>query len=347
MIDRWFSIFHNDPQKAVNDLFSGRAGLGSSMRLDIPEILYQEFPAVPELQDARQKLDAALFAWFAAMRKEYARQISRLGFGVYSKRLCDCLVSVQLLDLPMFPYQLKQGLDSWLRWLTPLRLAPERDPALECWRLLGRQQEDRSFVPAWLRLAADGRPEYLDVALFGLQGCPGENQVLMLVALLLHKSARYRTGAEAYAHFKRRYAALRGLYPRSQKYWQETLKEALLNFNNFSQNFEENSSRKNTANELYDIVFSFLRKKSISSKRRIVFPISKSEHKNLIFEIKNSSHDKIDILSERFFLNQKKNLRYAEQTGNSYFFIRTLCSQGGLLLKKFLLFLVQWIDLAR
>ncbi len=213
MIDRWFSIFHNDPQKAVNDLFSGRAGLGSSMRLDIPEILYQEFPAVPELEDARQKLDAALFAWFAAMRKEYAPQISRLGFGVYSKRLCDCLVSVQLLDLPMFPYQLRQGLDSWLRWLTPLRLAPERDPALECWRLLARHQEDAEHTAAWLRLAGDTRFEYLAVALLGLQRRPNNhdaqgNQVLMLVALLLHESVCWPSGAEANAHFKQRYAAL-------------------------------------------------------------------------------------------------------------------------------------------
>ncbi|MCI5219848.1 MAG: hypothetical protein D3914_11855, partial [Candidatus Electrothrix sp. LOE2] len=155
MIERWLSTFHNDPQKAVNDLFSGRAGLGSGMRMDIPEILYQEFPPLPEFQDTRQQLDTALFAWFTAMRKKYTRQVGRLGFGVYSKRLCECLIAVQLLDLHMLPYQLYQGLDSWLRWLTPLRLAPERDPALECRRLLARYQKDADHTASWLRLAGD------------------------------------------------------------------------------------------------------------------------------------------------------------------------------------------------
>ncbi|XOF35134.1 MAG: hypothetical protein ACL93V_07560 [Candidatus Electrothrix sp. YB6] len=218
LIERWLSTFDTDPRKAVNDLFSGRAGLGSSPWMDIPELLWQEFPYVSEFAERRKRIDMALFAWFTTMRKEYARKIDRLGFAVYSKDICDCLISVQLLDLQMFPYQLQQGLDSWLRWLTPLRLAPERDPALECWRLLGRQQEKRSFVPAWLRLASDGRPEYLDVALFGLQGCSDENkQVLMLLALMIHESVCYTSGAEANSHFKKQYAALRGLYSLNQQ----------------------------------------------------------------------------------------------------------------------------------
>ena len=39
MSDRWFEAFRRDPEKAVADLFSGRAGLGSGMRLDVPELL--------------------------------------------------------------------------------------------------------------------------------------------------------------------------------------------------------------------------------------------------------------------------------------------------------------------
>ena len=328
MIERWLSTFHNDPQKAVNDLFSGRAGLGSGMRMDIPELLYQEFPPLPEFQDTRQQLDTALFAWFASMRKEYTRQVARLGFGVYSKRLCDCLIAAQLLDLQMFPYQLRQGLDSWLRWLTPLRLAPERDPALECWRLLGRQQEERSFITAWLRLASDGRPEYLDVALFGLQGaCSDENkQVLMLLALMIHESVCYTSGAEANSHFKKQYAALRGLYSLNQQIWQQHLQAALAVFSNRAQG--------KAARELHQILSEKATKTAGSSKPK-VFPVSTAGRESLFHALQAGQQKDAVQLAERFFENQEQNLRFAEQTGNSYFFIRTLSSQGSILLKRY------------
>ena len=45
MSDPWFEAFRRDPGKAVADLFSGRAGAGSDLRLDVPELLYQQFPA--------------------------------------------------------------------------------------------------------------------------------------------------------------------------------------------------------------------------------------------------------------------------------------------------------------
>jgi hypothetical protein len=332
MIDRWLSALKNDPQTAVNDLFSGRAGLGSGMRLDVPEILYQEFPAVPELQDTRQKLDAALFAWFAAMRNEYSRQVSRLGFGVYSKRLCDCLIAVHLLDLPGFAANIRRDMDSFLRWLTPLRMAPERDPALECWRLLGRHQEGGGFVPAWLRLAADGRSEYLDVALFGLQGCPGENQVLMIVALLLHESVCWPSGAEAHSHFIiRRYAALRGLYPqRKPQQWQQNLESALEIFKKIG--------KGGTAQKLCQLVSESAKKEAARSKPKgNISPVSMAERESFQKALESGSQKNAAALAERFFTNQQKNLRYAEQTGNSYFFARTLSNQGGLLLKRYAL----------
>ena len=36
MTDRWFTAFRRDPDQAVADLISGRAGVGSSLLLDVP-----------------------------------------------------------------------------------------------------------------------------------------------------------------------------------------------------------------------------------------------------------------------------------------------------------------------
>ena len=165
--DSWLRAFRGDPARAVDDLFSGRAGAGSDLRLDIPEFLYQVFP--PNLTRERGQLDDALSSWLEDMREGYPAQVARLGFSVYGKRIGDALIALQLLDLPETRHRIRADVDPWLRWLLPLRLAPERDPALECRRLLTRGQPDARHTAMWLRLASDRRPEYLTVALVGLQ----------------------------------------------------------------------------------------------------------------------------------------------------------------------------------
>ena len=156
MIDRWVEAFGDQPEKAVADLFCGRAGLSSDLRLDIPELLYQTFP--PNLADDRAQLDKALLSWLLNMRQEYPPQVKLLGFPVYAKRICDALIALQLLNLPGARHRIRAELDAWLGWLSPLRLAPERDPALECLRLLTLGQPDDAYTAMWFRLSADPRP---------------------------------------------------------------------------------------------------------------------------------------------------------------------------------------------
>lgn len=136
MSDRWLAAFRQDPQKAVSDLFGGRAGAGATMRLDVPELLRMWFP--PNSAVDRAQLDDALLAWLVEMRESYTSQVERLGFSVYVKRVADALVALQLLDLPQARDEIRKEVDDWLRWLTPLRLGSARDPALECYRLLPR-----------------------------------------------------------------------------------------------------------------------------------------------------------------------------------------------------------------
>ena len=183
MNEQWFEAFRGDPDQAVSDLFSGRAGVGSYLRLDVPELLYQAFP--PTLTDERAQLDRALLSWLKGMREAYPAHVKRLGFPVYAKRVGDALIALQLLELPQARQGIRAELGAWLRWLSTLRLAPDRDPALECFRLLTRDQPETGHTAMWLRLAADPRPEYLTVALAGLQQLPNQddaqkNQMLML-----------------------------------------------------------------------------------------------------------------------------------------------------------------------
>ena len=176
MSDRWLKAFRQDPQKAVSDLFTGRAGVGSDMRLEVPELLRLRFP--PTLTEERVQLDDALLAWLLEMRESYTLQVGRLGRSVYVKRVGDALIALQLLDLPRARNEIRKNMVPWLRWLSPLRLAPERDPALECLRLLTQGQPDAHHTAMWQRLAADQRAEYRTVGLAGLRLAPSGHTVL-------------------------------------------------------------------------------------------------------------------------------------------------------------------------
>ena len=331
MSDPWFARFRDDPDRAVADLFSGRAGVGSSLRLDVPELLYQAFP--PHRADERAQLDDALWKWLIDMRESYEDQVERLGFSVYGKRLCDALTALQLLDLPEARNRVRVDLNAWLRWLIPLRLAPERDPALECLRLLTRGQPDARHTALWLRLATDPRPEYLTVALAGLQSQPNQddarmNQMLMLQALLRHAVKVRHEANAARNFFKRGFAALRGLFPRAPRHWDQSLSEALDGF--------IESVPERMAGELAGALRETTVGGSGRSSPRPASPLGPAP-KNQRVQLEADIHDSRyppEILAERLFALLEQNHRYAEATGTSHFFVRTLHNLGNRLLRR-------------
>ena len=331
MTDRWFETFRGDPDQAVADLFSGRAGVGSNLRLDVPELLYQAFPQ--HLAGERAQLDKALLSWLLRMRENYSAQVKRLGSPVYGKRVGDALIALQLLDLPEARCRIRADLDAWLRWLLPLRLAPERDPALECFRLLTRGQPDARHTAMWLRLAADPRPEYLTVSLAGLQLLPNQhnaqtNQMLMLQALLRHAvQIRHEAGA-ARTFFDRRFAALRGHFPRGPQYWDQVLSGALDSFVAHTQ--------EQMASELVEVLRTRVTTKPQHSKHSetpVRVPVAQEQWRDLEMDIHDSNHQP-ETLARRLFELLEQNHGYAQATGVSHFFVRTLHKLGSSLLKR-------------
>ena len=335
MSDPWFEDFCRDSGKAVADLFSGRAGAGSDLRLDVPELLVQQFP--PSLADERARLDDALGSWLSDMREGYDSQVQRLGFSVYGKRVGDALVALQLLDLPRTRSRIRADTDVWLRWLSPLRLAPERDPGLECLRLLTRGQPDARHTALWLRLAADPRPEYLTVALAGLRLLPNQsdarkNQALTLQALLRRAVKIHHEARGARTFFNRHFAALRGLFPRSPQHWSRILDEAL---DGFLEHTEEPIARQ-LADDLRVGLRSgsqARRRRPSSGRARMPMPATQEEWGDLKNDILRSDH-RPETLARRLFKILERNHDYAEATGVSYYFVHTLHNVGTALMKR-------------
>ena len=331
MNDHWFEAFRSDPDQAVSDLFSGRAGVGSHQRLDIPELLYQAFP--PTSTNERVRLDRALLSWLYGMREEYPTHVERLGFSVYGKRVGDALIALHLLDLTDARQIIRSDLDAWLHWLQPLRIAAERDPALECFRLLTRGQPEPGHTAMWLRLAADRRPEYLTVALAGLRLLPNrhdaqKNQLLMVQAVLRHAVKTHPQTVGARTFFNRRFAALRGFYPRSPQHWEAVLGEALEEFLEYAPD--------KTSSELVDLLrtqwLAQVRHTSFTRNPALV-PVPQEEWEGLEADITSSDHPP-ETLAQRLFTLLEQNHRYAESTGVSHFFVRTLHNLGTLLLRR-------------
>jgi len=302
--------------------------------LDVPDLLLQAFPDRPELADDRQRLDDALRAWLDEMRRDYAVQVRRLGFAVYAKRLSDALVAVQLLGLARTRHHIRERRDAWLRWLVPLRLGADRDPALECWRLLTDGQASAAQTATWLRLAADPRPEYLTVALAGLQALPNNgdarsNQVLMLHALLRHAVVAFPDTPSARACFNRQFGALRGRhgpFPRAPDHWKGVLADAVAAFGGRS----GDAKARALADDLQGRASQG--RASPRGRRAAYTPASRQQFSNLEQEI-TSRRLPVEELAARLFTLLEQNRAYAETTGDSYYFVRTLHSLGNRLMQ--------------
>lgn len=329
MSDEWLSRFRDDSNRAIAELFSGRADLGSGFRLDIPELLYQTFP--PHRDEDRAALDDAVLGWLLCMRDERNAQVDKLGVSAYVKRLIDALMAIQLLDLPHSRKHIRADLDAWLRWLSPLRLAPERDPALECWRVISKDQPSIGCAPSWLRIARDPRPEYFNVAWVALKLLPNggiarKNQVLMVQAALLHASTTaYYDIATARKSFLRYLSALRGMFPRNPTHWNKVLTDAIDDLIEREKGFVTDVARslrpKTTKTQ-------HISKKTRSLQTR---PDTQGDFERLRNDI-NVDPSKVG-LPKRLIELSRRNLRFAESTGESYYFVRTLLNLGTQLLK--------------
>lgn len=123
----WLIRLSWDPNNAVDELISGRAGV-SFEQLDMPERLFQELPDTPENSALRKQLDCGLYNWLAGTYTDREAEIDRLGVNVYSYRVCQALTTIKLLNLTKAIEMLCDTPNTIIKWLTPLSLSTDRDP---------------------------------------------------------------------------------------------------------------------------------------------------------------------------------------------------------------------------
>ena len=150
----------------------------------------------------------------------------------------------------------------------------------------------------------------------------------MLQALLRHAvSARHDVSA-ARRLFNQRYAALRGLFPRGPAHWNRLLREAL---DGFAKSTQERLARE-LAHELRERMTS---ERSRPPQKRLAAnePAPKKEVDRLRLDIQGTVHQP-ETLARRLFSLLERNHSYAEATGVSHNFVRTLHNLGHRLLQR-------------
>ena len=220
--------------RLLGHVFDSRLPEQSS--INVPSFLHKKFANAPTL--LRLDLDRALLRWLSKARaheKAMSRQQTR---PVYIWHVRDALVTAQRLDLTRINQHIRENIDQWIEWLRPLRLGPECDPALECWKLLTlHQPTDQSNIFEWLALAVDSRDEYLQVALTGIKRSPQPNKrathITLAGALILHTLVNDTPLDSKYKFIQKHVDAMRAectnefLSSLPFNYWEKILSDAM------------------------------------------------------------------------------------------------------------------------
>jgi len=344
----WLDELLAEPQLAVTDLFSGRADKYPYARLRDAEFLRQVLPRREDFESEYDLLEEGLLAWIMERRRENWAARCRHGLSAYVGSLIEMLSAVQMLGLTRVAYQLSEQHNAYLRWLEPLRMGTASDPALELWRCHALLPQDSHLLPRWMHFCVEAGivrpPTYLTVAMQGLRELPTEQAETNLRYALRALAERYlahQTSSEASREFKQYSATLRYTYLRNPESWRHAWDQALEGMP---------GEQSNAVRTLLDEQAQSKSHKSEQKKQHSAqfdpdrFP---RRAKELAAELKSrKSFDSLWRKIETLILNT---LAHCNQTGDSYYFIRTFCNLGDHVLKrandkaKYAALLLRWL----
>jgi len=131
-----YNVTQDVMNNQIKELFKGV----SYLYMDVWDILYRE---VPNTLSARSLVDNGFLSCLCDFRENYDKNLARYGAGVCEKRIVDALVTVQLLQLPLTIYHLRDINNGWLEWLKSIQQikdATERDVVYEYWMTMTHAQ---------------------------------------------------------------------------------------------------------------------------------------------------------------------------------------------------------------
>ncbi|WP_374690740.1 tetratricopeptide repeat protein [Accumulibacter sp.] len=190
---RWADQLRQAPEQAVTDLLRGATDVAPFERLEPYEFLLAVLPRTSRLvsrallgeppspspgldpnADLPALVDAGLSAWLLAKRQAAPPPARKL--GAYSAQVCEALQWPLYFALPQTCAALQAERVQWLQWLGSLTLSAYRDPEYEYWQVLAAHQDDDGLQFFWQSFVGEaGRlrsRRYLNLGLLALARLP-------------------------------------------------------------------------------------------------------------------------------------------------------------------------------
>ncbi|HYD31325.1 MAG TPA: hypothetical protein VEB64_10785 [Azospirillaceae bacterium] len=224
----WLERFVDAPPQELDDLLSGLADIAPFERASASDALVRLFGDCDPRGAERRLLDETLAAWLQSRRRASASWRREYGLPRFVTEYCEGLAAIWRLDLPQSAAWLQASFLDLLRWAEPLFLSTAWDLPGHLTRAAALTQTDRRHRLPWYRLCADAvRPSQrhlLDPALLGLDNLPPEKAGQQrpnkeLVNGLARWARELPEQPKEQGEFLRRWRAIKARYPRTASTW--------------------------------------------------------------------------------------------------------------------------------
>lgn len=232
----WLTSLAHEPAAALDRLLMGGVWLGAYAALEPAQALPQFLPTA--LEDT---LDTALQGWLTRQLRQSAMPLEATP-KQYALALTQAGVLMQTLSLPRCVAWCRERAPTLWAWLNCQPSFASRDPRSALLRALALHQTNRDLLPFWMGLCRQGQPRWAALALFGLRRMPVDDEghmpeglpTAMVGGLLDYGLSLHRHAGDApqkQTEQKRKWLVeldfLSAVYPMSSKNWQARLREAL------------------------------------------------------------------------------------------------------------------------
>lgn len=321
-VERWRQRFAEDPLAALDAALVGNMSLGQYDRARPAEALTQLL-----MPDDVHRADAAMQTWLE-QRLGKARP-EDLSPRRYADALVEAFRAIHLLPLPT-TRDWCAGRPAELRlWLRGFALGPSRDPEAALLVALAYRQNNRSLQFTWHEVIRRGRPsEHVRHALLGLRMMPADDEGAverglpraLLRGLLDYGETLVKSGDIKGKSWLEELDFLTAVYPMSQGVWSRRFREIL----------QARDVSKNVHNWLDKQFPAVARKNHHTPVKDILSAPHRDDLKPLLIRMQQ------DLDGTRSALNAllDKHRYYAQESGDSFYLVRSFCHVGEKLLKR-------------
>lgn len=334
-IEKWWDEYAENPIDALHRLLCRQVFMGTLNRNETDEILFRLFHN--KSGKTIRQLDATMKQWFT---NYWGKIPGSLSSGQWADTLQNAFIAVSRLDLGETTLFLRDTYTRNKSWLRSLYLGPARDPEGDLLRTLALAQKDHSLLPLWMRICRmeeDLPIDYAPIGLMGLRKLPetdGSPQGDLPAAFFkgvvcLAEALAKRKIPRAMNRWLSEIRAITALYPRSKQYWAT-----------YFFPFLDRRPESPTIQWL-DKAIPKLSNYFKPKRAAYIQPPPYEKVKHFVKLIKTHPLEKIRGELE-VFLGEHR--RYAYQTGDPYFLVRTFSNIGYKLSGKAPAFALEFVE---